>query len=460
MAEPTNPLQGSAASDLFYGLGNIAGGISQIQSGGRLPNVAGQMQQADIERRIQAAQLQAQQERAGMEKEKMQMEKLKTGWELVKDIRNVIDTNDEEAVTKAANLISDRMGDPAFGELAKRAIKDEGFSNVVTQTFPHAYKKFGKQALEMYKNPKFHDELKATEKKLSSENAFNTTIDLLDRGVINKHADMADIAKIIPGFMDLDDQKLMMLNQKGMSKVKSTRVAETEARAKIETVSQERLAAHRDRRDERLEARDEVRDQQWRTSLDAMDRRHAQSLAALTERSNRLSTDQMRLLNNFDEADRVIDDIKKTHAKAFPKGGTISAALKGAILESNKARTVREAFIPESTKGLTDAERDWVAAHNMLAASLYKLTDERQLSEIEGLRNLKSFDPAVSTEQYQKNAASRQDSVRRQRANWEAMLTGSGRKVTDRPGNPTDKPASSGPSQAEIDAAKKRLGIK
>jgi hypothetical protein len=121
--------------------------------------------------------------------------------------------------------------------------------------------------------------------------------------------------------------------------------------------------------------------------------------------------------------------LKDTHAKAFGKGQPISEALKGALLTSDKARTIRESFIDDKA-ATTQAERDYVAAHNTVVASLYKLTDERQLSEAEGLRNLRSFNPVVSGAQFQANVEQRKQSLQRQRTTY-AEAFGAGRTVPE-----------------------------
>jgi hypothetical protein len=213
-------------------------------------------------------------------------------------------------------------------------------------------------------------------------------------------------------------------------------IAAVDARAEAREGNTER------RHDERLAQQNA----QWGATFQRLSQQHAESMAQLAKRNERLNTDQVRVLANFKEGEDVLTLLKETHAKAFGKGQPISEALKGALLTSDKARTIRESFIDDKA-ATTKEERDYVAAHNTVVASLYKLTDERQLSEAEGLRNLRSFNPVVSGAQFQANVEQRRQSLNRQRTTY-AEAFGAGRTVPE-----TLQPSATGRPQGGAQAA-------
>jgi hypothetical protein len=192
-------------------------------------------------------------------------------------------------------------------------------------------------------------------------------------------------------------------------------IAATDARAENRLDFQEQRAA--------------VADAKWQANFQRLSEQANRTFELMAKRNERLNTDQVRVLANFKEGEDVLTQLKETHAKAFGKGQPISEALKGALLTSDKARTIRESFLDDKA-ATTKEERDYVAAHNTVVASLYKLTDERQLSEAEGLRNLRSFNPVVSGAQFQTNVEQRRQSLQRQRTTY-AEAFGAGRTVPE-----------------------------
>jgi hypothetical protein len=145
------------------------------------------------------------------------------------------------------------------------------------------------------------------------------------------------------------------------------------------------------------------------------------------KKDQRIPPEQLEKITDMMESDQLMSGIAEAHAKAFPKGGTISAALQGAISKNNTIRTIKEAVFANSN---VPAEQEFNAHYNNIIAKLRKLTDERQLSELDAVRNLQSFNPAVSTDQFQKNVDVRRQSQQREMRTFINALRGQGRDVS------------------------------
>lgn len=141
----------------------------------------------------------------------------------------------------------------------------------------------------------------------------------------------------------------------------------------------------------------------------------------------RIPPAQLDKITDLIESDQLMAGIADAHAKAFPKNAPMSAALQGAISKNNTIRTIKEAVLASSE---LPAEQEFVAQYNLIISRLRKLSDERQLSELDAARNLQSFNPAVSTEQFQKNVATRRAATRREITSFTRALRGQGRDTS------------------------------
>jgi uncharacterized protein YjgD (DUF1641 family) len=180
-------------------------------------------------------------------------------------------------------------------------------------------------------------------------------------------------------------------------------IAAVDARATEREVNTDR------RHDERLAQQSA----QYQQTFQRLAANHAETMKEMRGRYGRLSDTAITKLTDLKEGEAVLTQLRTARAKAFSSGQPISEAMKGAILASSNAATIKEAFINEGA-ATTDADRAYIGAHNAVIGSLYKLTSERQMSQPDAERNLRSLNPAVSQKQFEANINPRIESLRRQ----------------------------------------------
>lgn len=132
-----------------------------------------------------------------------------------------------------------------------------------------------------------------------------------------------------------------------------------------------------------------------------------QQAAALQAQRDKIPQDDRRALDQDRAAHDLVGRIGNAHAQLFdPKSNKVSDALSAAMASSSKANTAAGLFIPEGA-AQGEKERAFAAEYNNVMSRLYDLTKERQLSEQDAVRNLKSFVPGVSPSQFQANLKAR-----------------------------------------------------
>jgi hypothetical protein len=132
--------------------------------------------------------------------------------------------------------------------------------------------------------------------------------------------------------------------------------------------------------------------------------------ARMAAQAARIPQVDRRELDNLRNAHALTGRLQAAHKDLFNGSSTsLSDALKSAIASSGKANTIQQAFI--NTDALTgEKERAYAAEYNNIVSNLYNMTQERQLSEQDAIRNLRSFNPAVSPAQFQVNIDARRKS--------------------------------------------------
>lgn len=157
------------------------------------------------------------------------------------------------------------------------------------------------------------------------------------------------------------------------------------------------------------------------------DRRHAETLAAVQAERLRIEPTQRRELSNLHEAIQITDTYRDAHQELLDvTKGKFSTQFKQALAANSRAKTFGELT---SVIGNTAPEQKFAAEYNIVIGNLRKLTDERQLSENDVPRNLKSYDPTVTPAQLQANLASRTRSYIRDLTQTLSQLKTQGKNI-------------------------------
>jgi hypothetical protein len=414
--QPADPAKKSVDwTKALLGIGDLLGGMGHAVSGGKTPNAASAIGkqvrdtiQDDVNTKIKTRQLQLQEEKASDDR-------LKTGWELIKDVRELIDPTDDDAVDKAAAMISGKMGDPAWKDLVKRSVSDKGFGDTVERMYPQVVAKVGRaEAMKMFRKPAFHDELKKSEASLAGEDAFNAVNAALDQGLINPDISMADLIKVMPKAKNLTDDHKAQLFDKGFKGIKTKSMIENEAKGAIETESHRQAEA---RQNKTLDAQE----QRHREDMAVSERRHQEVMALAAKREARLDEQQRRILPSQQKsltsnrtAVRLIDDYTKAfneYIKEVPEGTALDDTFRGILASNAKAQKVRDIVVPT---GRTPAERKMAAMYKAAVGSLKSLTDEvGVMTDDDAVRILGSFDITGERKQVLANLSERRKSHQR-----------------------------------------------
>lgn len=164
------------------------------------------------------------------------------------------------------------------------------------------------------------------------------------------------------------------------------------------------------RREKQADLGIDVRQQQVELSKMRLDlERDRQEL--LKMQTERIPIADRRELDNLRQANILTGNLARAHAEVFATQGTkLSDTIRSTIIQNSKANTMSQVMAIDADKLSNRNERQLAAEYNNVIANLYLLTAERQLSENEGLRNLKSYNLAVTPAQFQANVATRQHS--------------------------------------------------
>lgn len=155
-----------------------------------------------------------------------------------------------------------------------------------------------------------------------------------------------------------------------------------------------------------------------------------------------LPTGAVNELNDLREAHQLSTDLIDAHKKVFSdKSYKLSDALRSALLRNNAITNIKQAT-EINVAGKTDAERDLIAKYNAIIGNLRKITNERQLSNEDAVRNLKSFDLGTNPAQFQANVLARRQIYEREYGREYGAHKGQGRNVAGFPeylGTPPSK---------------------
>lgn len=129
-------------------------------------------------------------------------------------------------------------------------------------------------------------------------------------------------------------------------------------------------------------------------------------LALQEEQSRRLLPSQQKILTGNRNALNMIDSYEKAHDEMMKEtGGKLSQVIKGAIAKNQGINTLADVA---NISGGTPAERKFAGEYNSMIAGLKSLTEEvGVLTDSDAVRILKSFNPAVTNEQFKANIAAR-----------------------------------------------------
>ena len=456
---------GQSLPNILMGLGEMAGGVGQVMSGGKLPNVAAQLRAADDKRTQQEVENRQRQESIKVTQERLAIEKLSTGWDFMKGVAERLGDVDEETGKKLAPMFAERMGVPELGPLLEKTLTNTGLRNTVERTFPAIVQRLGPaEAVKMFQKPDMIPRLMEMETKLKGEESFKRLAGAAQQGIINKDVTPAQLDNMFPGAMDnLTDDHKLKLSELGFSKIKTKGMQENEAKAKVETVAHQENIRQREL-DRELRLKENATDNaRADANMARLAQQHAETLAAITANRDRIPETARREMDNFKRAYDLTDNLGKLYEDAIKGKGSVTAAFKGALLQSQKGNRFVNVAIKD---GFSPAEKKLAAHLNTMYGSLYTMTSERALTEQDAIRNMTSFIVGNDPSQVRENIASRKAQYDTALKISVEGLTGQGRDVSgyDK-GSARDHtagPAKPGvtPSQSEIEAAKKRLGIK
>lgn len=221
------------------------------------------------------------------------------------------------------------------------------------------------------------------------------------------------------------------------------------------------------REDERLEVSEKREGRlagQFAQNMSIQERRAAQTderIRLQEEQQKRLLPSQQKTLTGNRTAKAAIDDYAQGYEEFIQesKGSTLSDIFRGAIAKNKNAQRAADLVTAE---GRTPAEIKLAAKYNALVGNIRSLTDEvGVLTDVDAVRILGSFDPSLDRKQVRANLAARRKTHERAEnaalEDYQAMGKDVSGFLNRRA---TDSPGGARPQQSEIEAAKKRLGIK
>lgn len=473
MAKPGNNIAG-AIPEVLFGLGEIAGGIGQVQSGGRLPNVASQMRagyenrkQQQIDNQDRQSAIRQRDEAMTIAKEKAAMEKLTTGWTFMKEVADRLDGLDEETRAKVtptlAPLVAEKMGMPELLPVIEFSMKDGSKREMVQGMFSNVVERYGPRvAVEMFKKPETAAKLPEMEKKFASEKAFNQLSGAAREGIINKDVTPEKLETIFPGmYGKFDEDQKLKLKQLGFTNFKTKGLEEAEAKATIETEGMRQSAARQDKTLAQQAENQARLASQFNQQFSLAQQREAR----LEEQNRRILPSQQKILSGNRTAVKAISDYEQAYDEFVKesKGETLSDIFRGAIAKNTNAQRASDLA---TVQGRTPAEKKLAAKYNALVGNIRNLTDEvGVLTDVDAVRILSSFNPAQDRAQVKANLQERKKTHLRAYETAIEDYQAMGKDVSrfTRPEAGGAAPAAktgAAPSQAEIEAAKKRLGIK
>jgi len=197
-------------------------------------------------------------------------------------------------------------------------------------------------------------------------------------------------------------------------------------------------------------------------TLGAMNRRMDQTdenTRLRDEIARRPTTTSAAKLAGYQTAAGLVDRFGDAHENLMKEtGGKLSQVMKGVLAKNSTALTFADLMIGDN-KGFSDAERKYAAENNNIVGNLRNLTNETALSESDAVRNFQSFNPAATGAQVKANLKARRTSYEKQYENERGAIENTGRDVSKFAPH-IRREAATTPKQEEIEAAKKRLGIK
>lgn len=142
------------------------------------------------------------------------------------------------------------------------------------------------------------------------------------------------------------------------------------------------------------------------------------------QKATRIPEESGKRLTSIRNAKALFTQLANAHRKLIAGGrGRLSYTLRQGLLKDQRGTTLGQLVIPSLRE---PAEREFAAEYNNIISSLYELTKERQLSQMEGLRNLRSVNPLQTPEQFQSNLGARVRSLKREDANIRGVLKNRG----------------------------------
>ena len=401
---------GQQLPNVLMGLGEIAGGIGQIQSGGRLPNVASQMRQAYDQRLQQDVENKMRQKAFEMQIEKMDMDKAKEAFDIFDklDSTGALQTMPEEGRKIFGEYFAKQFKDPAMGKVIESIASDSSQIERLRSYGPKLVEAMGgeRQAFQlMKKDPeKFNKVLKSFE----SGDAAREIDKLVKAGEIDPSKGAKGVKpEFRPLLAKLEDEHKLKLRELHPGLNIDTK-GEAEARVKNDEMIEQRVLDRADREYDRSERRkDRDEDRQIRIEHEKrMASQFQQTLAVMQQSRDRIPAAEAKDLDNLKIAYNLTDKMQQLHAEAVKDKGTFTAAFKGALIQSQKGQRFSNIVMKD---GFSEAEKKLAAHFNTVYGSLYTLTPERALSEADATRNLTSFMLNNAPDQVQANLQSRKD---------------------------------------------------